>query len=301
MLKDFSKLNTFLTVVETKSFSKASKKLGISQPAVTQQIKIIEQALKKTIIDRKKSGIILTPEGEELRRIALKLKKNVEIATKDLQKIIGNHLPLRLGACITIGEYIFPSILAQLQESFKSNINITIEPCKDLEEKLQDRRLDFLILSQPSFLDGTTYKEWIDDEIVVFSNTPLPQTISFKELSSFKWIYREEDSHTRKIAQDTFESKGLDCDNIFDDVQMIFNNITAVKNAVIKTPKDGKQVVSLASKYVIEEEVKNGILYASKIKACNLNRKLYLAYATNKKEDKNIKELIRFFNSIRSI
>ena len=54
MLKDFSKVETFLTVVREKSFSKASKKLGISQPAVTQQIKLLEEYLDIQIVDRKK-------------------------------------------------------------------------------------------------------------------------------------------------------------------------------------------------------------------------------------------------------
>lgn len=72
MLKDFSKINTFLTVVRERSFSKASKKLGISQPAVTQQIKLLEAYIKHPIVDRKKNGIGLTKEGKELYRIAQK-------------------------------------------------------------------------------------------------------------------------------------------------------------------------------------------------------------------------------------
>ena len=56
MLRDFTKIDTFLVVVKEKSFSKASKKLGISQPAVTQQIKLLEENLyanKRHKIDRK--------------------------------------------------------------------------------------------------------------------------------------------------------------------------------------------------------------------------------------------------------
>ncbi|HHD77258.1 MAG TPA: LysR family transcriptional regulator, partial [Campylobacteraceae bacterium] len=55
MLKDFAKLATFLTVVKERSFSKASKKLGISQPAVTQQIKWLEDYLDNRIVERKKN------------------------------------------------------------------------------------------------------------------------------------------------------------------------------------------------------------------------------------------------------
>jgi DNA-binding transcriptional LysR family regulator len=60
MLSDFTKLNTFLTVVKEKSFSRASAKLGISQPAVTQQMRYIEDYLDTRVLDRKKNGIRLT-------------------------------------------------------------------------------------------------------------------------------------------------------------------------------------------------------------------------------------------------
>ena len=83
MLNDFAKLETFLTVVREKSFSKASAKLGISQPAVTQQMKFIEDYLDVQIVDRKKNGIKLTKEGQILHGIALKIEKCVNSAEKN--------------------------------------------------------------------------------------------------------------------------------------------------------------------------------------------------------------------------
>jgi len=298
MLKNFAKISTFLTVVETKSFSKASKKLGISQPAVTQQIKLIEDFLKKKVIDRKKSGIVLTPEGEELKKIAIKLRKYISLAERDVQKIIDSKLPIRIGACMTVGEYILPGMLSKMKESFDNDINVTIESYKGLEEKLKDKRLDIILTSKPSFLDSITYKEWIDDEIVVCSNSKMPEFVTVKELSSYTWIYREEDSHTRKIVQDVLESKGFDVSNLFEDVQTIFNNVTAVKNALIRATPSDKKLVSLISKWVIEEEVKSKILYVSKIKGCSFNRKIYLAYATARKDEDSVKSFMKYlFNS----
>ena len=78
MLKDFIKLETFLTVARERSFSKASSKLGISQPAVTQQIKFIEKYLGCKVIERKKKGIKLTNEGEEVKKKAARHEKDIE-------------------------------------------------------------------------------------------------------------------------------------------------------------------------------------------------------------------------------
>jgi len=88
LLKDFVKLETFLTVARERSFSKASAKLGISQPAVTQQIKFIEKYLGAKIIERKKNGIKLTNEGEELYKIATRLEKEIHSCEQEVLKII---------------------------------------------------------------------------------------------------------------------------------------------------------------------------------------------------------------------
>ena len=77
MLSDFTKLNTFLTVVKEKSFSKASAKLGISQPAVTQQMRFIEDYLDTKIVERKKNGIILLYKGSNV--IEELIKKDIKL------------------------------------------------------------------------------------------------------------------------------------------------------------------------------------------------------------------------------
>ena len=110
MLKDFAKLMTFLTVVREKSFSKASAKLGISQPAVTQQIKFIEDYLDTRVVERKKNGIKLTKEGEDLFRIAAKLEKAIQVSEKEVLKIINKEFTFIVGASYAIGNYVLHRI-----------------------------------------------------------------------------------------------------------------------------------------------------------------------------------------------
>ena len=69
MINDFSKFYTFMEIVKERSFSKASRALGISQPAVTLQMKKLEEALQTTLIMRKKNGIVLTREGEKFYKL----------------------------------------------------------------------------------------------------------------------------------------------------------------------------------------------------------------------------------------
>jgi molybdate transport repressor ModE-like protein len=139
MLTDFAKIETFLTVVREKSFSKASSKLGISQPAVTQQIKFMEEYLDTKIVERKKNGIRLTKEGTMLYSIALKLEKCVTNAEKELLKIMNKDVTFVFGASFIIGNYILPKFLNDLKENIHNDVSINVtvsgQAIEDLLEK----------------------------------------------------------------------------------------------------------------------------------------------------------------------
>ena len=123
MFKDFVKIETFLAVVREKSFSKASRKLGISQPAVTQQIKLLEEYLNIQIVDRKKNGINLTKAGEELFQVFLRLEKQMLITEKEILKLVNKELLFVLGASPVIGNHVLPAFLNDIQKeiSFKNS------------------------------------------------------------------------------------------------------------------------------------------------------------------------------------
>jgi DNA-binding transcriptional LysR family regulator len=202
MLKDFVKMETFLTVVRERSFSKASAKLGISQPAVTQQIKYIEQYLDSKIIERKKNGIRLTTAGEDLYKIAVRLEKCVLSAETDTLRIIDKKITFRLGASFTIGNYVIPGeCLNTLKDAINNDIRVDIEVSNRIVEMLKDRKLDLGLIEAHLVDENLIIREWREDEMVVFSNTPLPKVLRPEDIYNFRWVCREEGSQTRKVAR----------------------------------------------------------------------------------------------------
>ena len=157
MLKDFAKLETFLAIVKERSFSKASKKLGISQPAVTQQVKWLEDYLDTKIIERKKNGITLTKSGEELYRAALRLNKCVQNVEKDVIKIMNKELTFVIGASFTIGNYVLPSSLNGAKDVIKNDVSVKIDLTDKILEDLLDKKIDLALIESPVFLDGIIY------------------------------------------------------------------------------------------------------------------------------------------------
>jgi len=297
MLKDFVKMETFLTVARERSFSKASAKLGISQPAVTQQIKYIEAYLEAKIIDRKKNGIKLTPEGEELYKVVTQLEKAIIGLEKDVLKIIKKEMTFRLAASYTIGSYVIPGeCLNSIAESIGNDVILSIDVTDKIVEGLRERRFDVGLIESPLFDDNLIYREWFDDELVIFSNTPLPKTVNTEELYEYKWVCREEGSHTRKLISEVFEELGVSCKsfNVLSEV----SNTTAALQSVKRAKVDSSQpTVSVISKHAIADEVARGELFESRIYGFTMTRKFYIVYTKENKNNVFIDNVVNYIIS----
>lgn len=287
MLKDFAKLETFLIVVQERSFSKASAKLGISQPAVTQQIKYIEEYLDTKVIERKKNGVQLTKDGEKLLAIALRLERAVATAEKEMMKIIKKDLSFNIGASFTIGNYILPSCLERIKEMVKNDVFVKIDSSEQVIEALIEKKIDLALIESPIFKENIVYREWLEDELVLFSNSPLPKTVKKEDLASYFWVCREWGSNTRRIINETLDDIGIDCTTF--DIKGVVSNSTGVKHTVLKAPlfpqESPRPTVAILSKYVVQDDLNRQRLYESKIRGCKLKRKLYLAYLKDRKND----------------
>jgi len=297
MLKDFVKMETFLTVARERSFSRASAKLGISQPAVTQQIKYIENYLEARIIDRKKNGIKLTPEGEELYKVVTQLEKSIISLEKDVLKIIKKEMTFRLAASYTIGSYVIPGeCLNSISESIGNDVVLSIDVTDKIITGLRERKFDVGLIESPLFDDGLIYREWFDDELVLFSNTRLPKTINTEELYEYKWVCREEGSHTRKLISEVFEELGVSCKsfNVLSEVSNTTAALQSVKRAKVNATEP---TVSVISKHAIAEEVRRGELFESRIYGFPMTRKFYIVYTKENKNNVFIDNVVNYIIS----
>ncbi len=297
MLKDFVKMETFLTVARERSFSKASAKLGISQPAVTQQIKYIENYLEAKIIDRKKNGIKLTPEGDELYKVVTQLEKSIINLEKDILKIIKKEMTFRLAASYTIGSYVIPGeCLNSVSESIGNDVTLSIDVSDKIIEGLKERKFDVGLIESPIFDDGLIHREWFDDELVIFSNSPLPKTLNTEELYDFKWICREEGSHTRQLISEVFGELGVSCKS-FNVLSEVSNTTAALQSVKRAKRDDAMPTVSVISKHAIAEEVARGELYEARIYGYTMRRKFYIVYTKENKNNVFIDSVVNYIIS----
>ena len=294
MLKDFVKLETFLTVARERSFSKASAKLGISQPAVTQQIKFIEKYLACKIIERKKNGIKLTNEGDELYKIATRLEKEINASEKDVLKIINKEMTFKLGASHTIGTYIIPGqCLNTIGKAINNDIKLAIDESETIIEKLKERKLDVGLIESPVMDNDLIYREWLEDELVVVANVPIPKILNTEDLYELSWVCRDEASHTRRIVSEVFEELGVSCKNF--DVLSEVSNSTAVLQTIKKADKNSeKPVVSIISRHAIVDEVEKEELYEARLRGYTMTRNFYIVYTKENKHNAYVDNVVDY-------
>ncbi|MDK2047117.1 LysR family transcriptional regulator [Aliarcobacter butzleri] len=293
MLTDFAKLETFLTVVREKSFSKASAKLGISQPAVTQQMKFIEDYLDVQIVDRKKNGIKLTKEGQILHGIALKIEKCVANAEKELLKIMNKNVTFIFGASFIIGNYILPRFLNNLKENIHNDVSINVSVSHEAIQDLLDKKIDIALVENYIPNEEIIYREWMEDEIVIFSNQKLPLKAKAEDLLSYKWVCRNPESNTRLLFKENLEKANYpDCDTF--NVTSEVTSATTIVQTVLHSDKNLTPTVSIVSRNAIESLLKAGALYESRIGNQKMLRKLYIAYRKDKKHDAFIENVVDY-------
>ncbi len=300
MLRDFAKLQTFLMVIKEKSFSKASAKLGISQPAVTQQIKFIEEYIDTKIVERKKNGIVLTKEGEDLYRIAQRLEKAIQASEKDLLKIINKEFTFVMGSSFSIGNYVLPNYLGEIKKRIGNEVFMNVDVSEKIIDQLEDKKIDVALIESPVFKDGIIYREWVEDELVLFSNQAIKKHVGADDLLDFDWICRNEDSHTRRLTAETFEELGVNCNNF--NVIGVLTSPTSIKETIMHADKNAERpLVSIMSRHVIKSEIEEGRLFEAKLKNHKITRHFYIAYLKERKHDAFVDNVVNYLLSLHRV
>ena len=298
MLSDFTKVNTFLTVVKEKSFSKASARLGISQPAVTQQMRFIEDYLDTKIVERKKNGIRLTKEGEAFYNIAVKVAKCVENGEKALLDIINKEIVFKFNTSFVVGNYILPMYLNDIKENINNDVSVDVTSSAEALESLLDKKADMALVDVPGDATHIMYREWLEDEIVIFSNQELPAKLKANDLLSYKWVCRNRDSNTRALFKESLDQAGLsDCDTF--NMVSESSSPTTIVQTVLHSSKDDVPTCSIVSRHAISDFVKAGILFESRLPNTNMKRKLYIAYLKERKHDAFIDTVVNYLLNVK--
>jgi LysR family hydrogen peroxide-inducible transcriptional activator len=161
-------LQYIVAVAESGRFRDAALQLGVSQPSLSEQISDAEAQLGVTLIERARTGAVLTPAGAEVVRRARIVLTQVEDLKTVARQVAGDLAGrYRLGTLPTIGPYLLPSAVRELHQLYPDlRLGVREERTIDLDEKLNDGRLDMVISTAEDHLNSESM-QLFDEQLYV--------------------------------------------------------------------------------------------------------------------------------------
>ena len=274
-----SRLKIFYTAARVRSFTKAAQILNLSQPAVTFQIKNLEDEYKTRLFNRDANKISLTQPGRILFRRAKIIIGEYEKASSEIAKATG-HLTgeIRIGAASLLGKYLLPNLIGQFKLEYPDvEILMLVGNSGKLVEELKHFALDLVIVSEPLSAKRFIVKPFVEDELVVIVNPDHKwanrQQIGVEDLLEESIIDREEGSGSREMFHSFLHSIDASIKDL--KVLMTMGSSEAVKSAV-----ETGVAYGIISKLAVRREVELGLLKQIKIKDQTLKRRFLMVYPT---------------------
>ncbi len=185
-----------------------------------------------------------------------------------------------------------------LKENINNDVSINVSVSHKAIEDLLDKKIDMALVENYIPDENIIYREWMEDEIVIFSNQPLPPKAKAKDLLSYKWVCRNPDSHTRLIFKESLDKANYpDCDTF--NVTSEVTSATTIVQTVLHSNKDEEPTVSVVSRKAIESLLKADALYESRVGNQKMVRKLYIAYRKDRKHDAFIENVVDYLLKIK--
>ena len=255
------RLQVFHTVAKQLSFTKAAELLFMTQPAVTFQVKQLEEHFNTRLFERSHGKISLTPAGElalDYAERILGMSTEMEARISELTGQISG--PLLIGASTTIAEYMLPKLLGEFKRLHpETQARLTVANSETVENKVADHTLDLGLIEAPSHHPNLVTKVCCEDELVMIcapqSDLAKHAMVTPDQLASRPYISRESGSGTRECIDDYFKTSGVNLDEL--NLVMELGSREAIKGAV--SAGLGVAVVSITT---VAKEVRLGELVA---------------------------------------
>jgi DNA-binding transcriptional LysR family regulator len=286
------RLQVFYTVAKQLSFTKAAETLYMTQPAVTFQVKQLEEHFNTRLFERSHGRISLTPAGNLVMGYAeriLAMSQEMEARVAELTGHVTG--PLMIGASTTIAEYQLPSILGKFKARYPEvAARLMVANSETIENKVADHSLDVGLIESTPHHPTLKVHACCDDELAMICapDNKLAKRISIspRELALQPYVQREMGSGTREVVDSYFREHGINPDDLVTEMEL--GSPEAIKGAV-----QAGLGVAVLSASTVSKEIRLGELVAVPLDP-PLRRPLSLVYAPDKFRSKLLDAFIGF-------
>lgn len=275
----FRQLKVFESVARLGSYTKAADELYLSQPAVSMQVKLLEEQVTLPVFERIGKQLYITDAGKEVYQYARQIiqqKKDVEETLEQMKDLQRGHLNI---AVVSTANHFLIRILAAFEKLYpKIRISLNVTNRSELLQAIQYNESDLGIMGKPPFGAHLKWNDFLDNPLVAIAapNHPLAQQeglISLDEFAKQKFIVREQGSGTRKACEKFFEKNRIEFNPTMD-----MSNGSAIKHAV----EEGLGL-AIVSRHTLSVELKANTLKILNIDGLPIIRKWYVVESPDKR------------------
>ena len=278
---DISLLETFTLVADLGSFSGAARRLGLTQPAVSFQIKTLEKELSAKLFDRSSGRVVLTPAGRTAYQHAQKILADRETMMADIPRTTGKVAGrLMIGASTIPGEYLLPPVLCEFRSMYPEvAISMDIKDSGAVARALAREKIELGFVGAKSKADDVKQHRFAEDRLVLITPPHHPLTlkrkITFEMIAGEPFVGRRPGSGTRKALEEALGSQGIPPDTL--GVVAELGSTQAIISAV-----ESGMGVSLVSHKAAEQPARQGFLAMRELSGLDLSREFYAIHSKSR-------------------
>jgi DNA-binding transcriptional LysR family regulator len=277
MLMDTRQLQAFCTVVEKKSFSQAAEQLGVTQPAVSLQVRALEQRLGQSLLDRSGRRVEPTEAGRRLYRSAQRMlaleEQLLDEVSADDGRLTGT---LAIGASTGPGAHLVPLLLCEFQREHPDlHVALSIWDTQTVIDRVVDRQLELGVVGALRRHRSLEFEPLARDEIVLAvppGHHAAGGTISLDDLKDETLIVMQEGAGVRQVVEEELRRAGLRLRGVEPKLELGLQE--SVKSAVA-----AGYGVAFISRTAIEGELAAGRLAAAQVEGVEPARQIYIVRA----------------------
>ena len=286
------RLQVFHAVAKQLSFTKAAEVLFMTQPAVTFQIKQLEEHFNTRLFDRGHGRIALTPAGEVVLGYAEKilgLSSEMDVRLSELTGEISGSL--MVGASTTLAEFLLPRILGEFKSTYPNvRSRLIVGNSETIETRVLEHTIDIGFIESLSHEPNLQCEVCCDDELVVICHPRFPlarhKELTPQKLLEHPYISREPGSGTREFTENYLRAAGIAPDQM--NLVMELGSPIAL-NGVVETGLG----FAIASRASVSKEQRLGDIVAIPLKP-RLIRTLSMVYPKEKFRSRLVATFVEF-------
>jgi DNA-binding transcriptional LysR family regulator len=290
---DTRQLQAFCEVVERKSFSQAAERLGVTQPAVSLQVRSLEKRLGTQLLDRSGRRVEPTEAGLRLYRGAQRLLQLEEDLLAELAQEATGELEgtFEIGASTGPGGVVLSRLLCEFAAAHpKLHVALSVFDTQTVVERVADRTLQLGVVGAAPRHRGVEYEPFLNDTVILACPPGHPfagRTITLDELKGETLIVMQVGAGVRQMIDDELHRAGLRLRDL--DVRIELGLQESVTSAV----RSGYGVTFI-SRSSVENDLVAGTLVEARVAELVLEREIYLVRATGRAETRAARAFVDF-------